>query len=403
MPRIVTGRSPSTYYRDVLMNFFSYGDPAGRPSSARRTLYASLGMLYLFYPLGDLIRQGGWSAATRATCLAVFIVTYVVLVWTSAPWTAPVRPVTWALLAVQAALTAVCPLVFGGSWAGMFIYFAILCALSLPMSWTVRAVLAVTGLGLAEALLLHADQAGLLSVVVSTLTLGLFMVAFRNSRMLNVELAKARAEVARLAATEERLRIARDLHDLLGHSLSLIVLKAEVARRIGVEDTERVLAEVADIESVARQSLTDVRATVSGFRRRSLSEELDNARSVLTAAGVEPVIRPPAAPLPDVADCLLGWAVREGVTNVIRHARATRCEISVRGEDAAAVLEVADDGATTLGFSAGNGLTGLAERVQEAGGTVTAGRREEGGFRLVVRAPLEVRVFPELPTSQPFS
>src|SRR5206468_832399 len=96
------------------------------------------------------------------------------------------------------------------------------------------------------------------------------------------------------------------------------------------------------------------------------------------------------------------WAVREGVTNVIRHARATRCEISVRGEDAAAVLELADDGAAGGSFAAGNGLTGLAERVQEAGGTVTAGLGEEGGFRLVVRAPLEVRVFGELPAGKPF-
>src|SRR5947208_16311189 len=102
MPHTVTRRSPSRDYRDVLMNFFSYGDPAaGRPSPARRTFYASLGMLYLFYPLGDLIRQGGWSAATRATCLALFIVTYVVLVWSSAPWSDPIRPVTWAPLGAQ--------------------------------------------------------------------------------------------------------------------------------------------------------------------------------------------------------------------------------------------------------------------------------------------------------------
>jgi two-component system sensor histidine kinase DesK len=375
-------------YRDVLMNYFSYGNvtEAGRPSRTRRTLYASLGMLYLFYPLGDVIRQGGWGGVLRAVGLVVFIVTYVALVWTLAPWSEPVRAVTWALLVVQTALAIGCPPAFGGDWAGLFVYLAILYALALPMPWVVRAVLAVTVLALVESLALGGDQTGVLSVVVSTLTLGFFMAAFRNSRMLNVELARARAEVARLAATEERLRIARDLHDLLGHSLSLIVLKAEVARR--VNHIDRALAEVADIESVARQSLTDVRAAVSGFRQRDLSEELDNARAVLTAAGVEPVVRTCGTPLPDVADGLLGWAVREGVTNVVRHARATHCEISVRREKSAGVLEVTDDGAAAADYSAGNGLTGLAERMQAAGGTVTAGPRPEGGFRLVVQAPL---------------
>jgi len=232
----------------------------------------------------------------------------------------------------------------------------------------------------------------MLTIVITTGTMGLFMTAFRNSRMLNVELQLARAEVARLAATEERLRIARDLHDLLGHSLSVIVLKAEVARRLGEQDVDRALAEVTDIESVARQALNDVRATVSRFRRRNLTEELDNARAVLTAAGVEPVIRTSGTPLPDVTDGLLGWAVREGVTNIVRHAHATCCEISVRQDRSSAVLEITDDGAATLDFTAGNGLTGLTERVQASGGSVTAARRPEGGFRLMVRTPLQAAV-----------
>jgi two-component system sensor histidine kinase DesK len=373
------------------MDLFSYNvdAEAGRPSRTRRTVFASLGLAYLFYPLGDLTRHGGWSAVPRAGAVVVFIVSYAALVWTLAPWTEKMRRISWMLLGVLVALAIACPALFGGDWAGLFIYLAIIMALTLPMRWVLRGVAAATALGVVEAVLLGADKTGLLTIGVTAGTLGIFMAAFRNSRMLNVELRRARAEVARLAATEERLRIARDLHDLLGHSLSLIVLKAEVARRLGEQDMERALGEVADIESVGRQALTDVRAAVSGFRQRNLTEELDSARAVLTAAGITPVIGISGIPLPDVADGLLGWAVREGVTNVIRHSRATRCEISVRREDSEAVLEILDDGAAGEDFRPGNGLTGLAERIQESGGTSLAGPRPEGGFRLVVRAPLQ--------------
>ncbi len=218
--------------------------------------------------------------------------------------------------------------------------------------------------------------------------------------MLVGQLRQARDEVARLAASEERLRIARDLHDLLGHSLSLIVLKSELAGRLAESGSERALPEIRDIESVARQALVEVREAVTGYRQRGLSGELDGARAALEAAGTQVKIRMAGTPLPGDLDGLLGWAVREGVTNVIRHARAASCEIDVRHDGRSAVLEIVDDGCGTAPYGQaaeradgrpgerGNGLTGLTERVEAVGGTVFAGPRETGfALRVAVPAP----------------
>jgi two-component system sensor histidine kinase DesK len=233
-----------------------------------------------------------------------------------------------------------------------------------------------------------------------TLTIGLLMLAFRTSRILVVQLREARGEVARLAANEERLRIARDLHDLLGHTLSLIVLKSEVATRLADRDPARSLAEVHDIETVARQSLADVREAISGYRQRTLSDELQNSRTVLAAADVELTVTTSGTPLPDQVDGLFGWAVREGATNILRHARARTATITVHRQGDTAVLEITDDGTAEAVTAPGNGLRGLGERVMIAGGTVEAGPRADGGFRLTVRAPLTAPV-PREPAAEP--
>jgi two-component system, NarL family, sensor histidine kinase DesK len=184
------------------------------------------------------------------------------------------------------------------------------------------------------------------------------------------------------------VRIARDLHDLLGHSLSLIVLKSELARRLADRDPARAVTEIGDIESVARSSLADVREAISGYRRRDLGEELDGARAVLAAAGVDTTVRMAGAPLPEAADGVFGWAVRESVTNVIRHARASRCVIEVRRDSDEAVLEVRDNGRAKRKHVPGNGLNGLSERVAAEGGTMESGPLPGGGFRVAVRVPV---------------
>ncbi|WP_235834752.1 sensor histidine kinase, partial [Actinomadura logoneensis] len=157
-------------------------------------------------------------------------------------------------------------------------------------------------------------------------------------------LREAREELAHAAVAEERLRFSRDLHDLLGHTLSLMVVKAQAVRRLAERDPALAAAQAADIEQVGRQALTEVRQAVSGYRGRGLAAELDHARTALADAGVRAVLRRSGGPLPPDPDALLGWVVREGVTNVIRHSGAERCVITVRNDGSEASVEISDDG-----------------------------------------------------------
>ena len=195
----------------------------------------------------------------------------------------------------------------------------------------------------------------------------------------NQALAQARAEVARLAAENERIRIARDLHDLLGHSLTAITVKAGLARRLGSADPARAVGQIAEVEELSRQALAEVRAAVSSYRDVTLVGELARGRELLRASGI-------AADLPtgtDVIDPahseLLGWALREGLTNVVRHAHATTCAVRLSPHG----VEITDNG---IGSSApaGDGLRGLRERVTAAGGSVDAGPLQPSGWRLRV-------------------
>ncbi len=209
------------------------------------------------------------------------------------------------------------------------------------------------------------------------------------------ELRTAQEEIARLAVNEERLRFARDLHDLLGHSLSLITLKIDVVSRLLPDAPERAADEARDAEVVAREALREVRAAVTGYRRPTLLAELAAAREVLGAAGIGynvegEEMRPPA-PTEEV----LAWAVREGITNVVRHSRARRCAIRLELDGDEAFLDVVDDGVGALPVGpdadgAGSGLVGLRERAAAAGGALETGSGPGGGgFRLRVSVPVD--------------
>jgi two-component system, NarL family, sensor histidine kinase DesK len=252
------------------------------------------------------------------------------------------------------------------------------------------------------------------AVIVAPLA-ALFAYGARRQADTMQMLRRTRAELARAAVAEERLRIARDLHDLLGHSLSLITLKAELAGRVLTSDPDRAAKEVSELESVARQSLADVRGAVAGFRQPDLAGELTAARELLDAAGITSDISSAGATdLPQTVDSTLAWAVREGATNVVRHSRATRVTIRVSADHSAAVTEIRDNGpaapdteeivpaaaALTSGpdgraaalrlrpsFS-GSGLAGLTERVRSLGGEISAGAVEPQGFLLRVLVPL---------------
>jgi len=199
------------------------------------------------------------------------------------------------------------------------------------------------------------------------------------------ELSEAQNRLAQTAVAEERLRFSRDLHDLLGHTLSVIVVKAQAVRRLATRDPDAAAEHASNIETIGRHALTEVREAVTGYRSVGLAEELANAQSALQAAGVLVRVTHEALGLDAHLDSLLGWVVREGSTNVLKHSDASRCTIEVTVKNGIARVEVIDDGS---GGSAGDGsgLKGLRERVDEYGGVVTAGR-VPGGFRLAASVP----------------
>ena len=194
-------------------------------------------------------------------------------------------------------------------------------------------------------------------------------------------LAEARAQLAALAAENERYRIARDLHDLLGHSLTTITVKAGLAYRLGAADHDRAVREMAEVEALARRTLGDVRAAVASYRDVTLAGELATGRELLRAAGVNADL-PRAVDVVDPAHQeLFGWAVREGLTNVVRHAHASSCAVRLASNS----VEIVDDGVGAAGVAPpGTGLSGLRERVAAAGGVVEAGPLRPGGWRLRV-------------------
>jgi two-component system sensor histidine kinase DesK len=255
---------------------------------------------------------------------------------------------------------------------------------------------AAAGLTLAAAaavcLSLAAAGAGGSAVAAWTLTVlgvGAVTIALGSAMRANEELRRMRDERARLAVAEERMRIARDLHDLLGHTLSLIALKTDLATQLVGRDPERAQAELVDVQRVTRDALAEVREAVHGYRQPALPEALASARTTLAAAGIDCRVDGDVASLPPHVETVLAWAVREATTNVVRHSDARRCAIRVQqlGDDVA--IEVDDDGtAVASGAGGGAGLAGLAERARDLEGTFEAGARAEGGFHLRLRVPV---------------
>jgi two-component system sensor histidine kinase DesK len=205
------------------------------------------------------------------------------------------------------------------------------------------------------------------------------------------ELRTARAEIAQHAADQERSRIARDLHDLLGHNLSLITLKGELATRLLPEGAHGV-DEVRDMLSLSRQALQQVREAVSGYRKPTLATEFMAAKVALQAAGVEFEVKQDIGAVDRETEAALGWVIREATTNVIRHAGAKHCTITVSADDRQVRIEVANDGWRVPQAPDGNGLRGLGERISALDGQLEATALPTAGFRLVATVPLRQRL-----------
>jgi two-component system sensor histidine kinase DesK len=295
------------------------------------------------------------------------------------------------VLGTALALTVVEAFCAGQSALTMGTFVVVMALFSLPLR---AALMVAVGVVAASAGLPYVvpgwepDSGG---VVLGTITAGLAMFGVLQLVQRNAQLAAARQELAALAITQERGRFARDLHDILGHSLTVITMKAELAGRLTHRDPDRAAAEIADVERIARDALADVRATVAGYRAVTLAHELAAARTALDVAGIEADLPTAVDNVPTERRELLGWAVREGVTNVVRHSGARRVRIVVTADG----VEIVDDGRGPAewpagagdggaGHHGGNGLAGLRERAARAGASVTVGAVEGGGFRLRV-------------------
>lgn len=223
------------------------------------------------------------------------------------------------------------------------------------------------------------------AILLAVTLAGLGMTAVRQLVAVNADLCATRAELADLAVSAERERLARELHDLLGRTLSLIAVKAELASRLSAGGDPATTAELGDVQRLARQAVRDVREAVAGEHAPSVDAELASAEAALRMAGIEVRIDRSAPSVDPAHETAIAWALREAVTNVVRHSGARNCRISLRDADDVTALEVADDGRGQAGEEAGTGLEGLARRVTALGGAFEAGPSESGGFRLRVR------------------
>ncbi|WP_412542666.1 sensor histidine kinase [Longispora sp. K20-0274] len=352
----------------------------GRRVGVLVTVFFSLFLLSFAADMAVSDRPTGTKVAFLAV-LAVYGVSYgfgVILFWNGTV-TRKLALVGWLLLLF------VVLLVIGGLPAMMLATYIIgPVSVMLPFRWAVGLSGALLA-GLLVAMVATGEDLmgawlGLLAITASVALMGRLMTV-------NRELFTARHELAAMAVSQERARVARDLHDVLGHSLTTITVKAGLARRILETDptgVDRAVAEIADLERLSRQALTEVRATVSGYRKASLAAELAGANVALAAADIVADLPQAVDDVPPELQESFAYVVREGVTNVLRHSGASRCQIRL----GPTWLEVRDNGVVQPG-PAGNGLTGLRERLAAVGGTVEAGSAPGGGF--LIRATVEAK------------
>ncbi|MER6167289.1 sensor histidine kinase [Streptomyces violaceorubidus] len=368
--------------------------PGNRRQKTVKVMWTAVWLAYLGAPVSDLLHGGhavgvqvlGWLG------LVVFVVWYMLLLFPGGRGDR--NHLVLGSLAVLAAQSALLALTLGREWLVLFVYVAIASGAALPPSLARWTVPGASALLTAVAFAVPGGTSFIPGLLLPALLGGFAMTGVRELIRTTLALREARATVAQLAANEERLRLARDLHDLLGHSLSLITLKSELAGRMLPAHPDKAAQQVADIEQVSRQALVDVREAVTGYRRARLATELAGAKVALTTAGVVAALpgEPDLTGVPEESETALAWALREAVTNVVRHSDARSCVVELlerRTLDGAVLeLSVEDNGSGRAASASapGNGLTGLTERLEKAGGTLEAGAFQRG-FRLVARVP----------------
>ncbi|MCI0158775.1 sensor histidine kinase [Leifsonia shinshuensis] len=309
----------------------------------------------------------------------------------------PARSRRVAEAAAAVLLVACTAYLFAWSTDRAFVFplLAIAMAAAVRPRWALSVVSALTISGALAAGLQGDSLSAAMGLGFSTFFAGVAVYLVERLTGLVVLLDRTRAELATAAVAQERLRFSRDLHDLLGHTLSVIVVKAEVVRRMAGIDPAVAAEQASEIETVGRQALSEVREAVSGYRSVTLHEEIASAVHALRADGVDVEVSVPEMTPDARMDALLGWIVREGTTNVLRHSGATFCRIAMERGDESLRIEIVDNGGGSAGDrrpagdglpARGSGLRGLRERVQQLGGELTAAPTASG-FRLAATIP----------------
>ncbi len=270
--------------------------------------------------------------------------------------------------------------------SGFFIYCAAFLPFVIVATPTLIAILSALVFGLlVEGFLLHINLTGLLLTACLMTVVAAGNAVIARQKRADFKLRMAHEEIEQLAAVAERERIARDLHDVLGHTLSVIVLKAELAGRLIDRDPQRAAQEIADVEKTARTALSEVREAIGGYRSRGLSAEMELARNTLQAAGIALACESPVPQLNAAEETVLCLAVREAVTNIVRHAHATHCRVRfTTSSDGYHSLLITDDG-NPPELQEGNGLRGMRERVQSLGGRLSIST--DPGVTLLIELP----------------
>ncbi len=373
----------------------------------QRWLFSSIWLVYLIAPVSGLFghRHGPAWIAGGLALTAAFCVVYVPTLVQVNNWP---RLSRFGLVAL-AGLAALACAVYGTAWTPLWIYVSAATGMVLPdaPNRRQRSRLTILGVGACYTFFCWLSHTGLgeyLAVLLPVLLIGVAMIGFRMQITLMRDLAQARETVAKLAADEERLRLARDLHDLTGQSLSMITLKSDLAakrlsRLPAGPERDAALGDLGDIGLVSRQTLHDIREAVSGYRRPTLAIEVITARNALDAAGVrfddDAQLTLRSGTFDADAETALAWCLREAVTNVIRHSGARSCRARLIRGTGEVTLEVTDDGRGPQPQDAprGAGLRGMSERLSAAGGRLSLGPAEAGsrahGLRLTATVPVE--------------
>jgi len=366
-------------------------DGAARPRLAQRVLLVVLVAYSVNAAINIFFEQGGTgNVPGSALCMAgllgimFFQITRGALRW----------PLWLKLgsLAAQAVFTYLPQAAFNQYYTALGGMLGGACLLVLPL----RAALPLVGVVDAVSTMFAAhyfhDGEAIAYYAIFTLTTALFTFGLTRLPQLVMELHAMRAEMAQMAVTQERLRFARDLHDLLGYSLSSITLKSELTYRLVPKQPQRAQSELAGILEISRQALADVRAVANSYRAMSLAREAAAAQAMLNEAEIETTVDIGCGPLSPALDTVLATTLREGVTNALRHSKVQRCRIEASEQDGEILLELANDGVVGRGRSVsarkgGSGLENLAARVAAFDGTLSAGVAQDGWFRLAVRVP----------------